>query len=47
MLVVLMLPSSSKMRPQVLAGVVEGDQTAVVVVVGEDASEVNTTCSHR
>jgi len=45
-LVVLMPPLSSKMRPQALAGVVEVDQT-VVVVVEEDASEGSATLSHR
>jgi hypothetical protein len=46
-LVVLIPPLSSKMRPQALAGVVEGGRTVVVVVVEEDASEGNATLSHR
>jgi hypothetical protein len=48
-LVVLMPPLSFKMRPQALAGVVEGDQVVAVVVavVEEDASEGCATCSHR
>ena len=46
MLVVLMPPLSSKMRPQALADVVEGDQT-VVVVVEEGVSEGCATLSHR
>jgi hypothetical protein len=45
-LVVLMPPLSSKMRPQALADVVEGDQTEVVVVE-EDASAGSATLNHR
>jgi hypothetical protein len=45
-LVVLVPPLNSKMRPQALVGVVEGDRT-VVVVVEEDASEGSATLSHR
>jgi hypothetical protein len=43
--VVLMLLLSSKIRPQALAGVVEGDQTVVAVV--EDASEGSATLNRR
>jgi len=47
-LVALMPPLNSKMLPQALSGVVEGDRTVVVVVEEEeDASEGSATLSHR
>jgi len=45
-LVVLVPPLSFKIHPQVLAGVVVGDQM-VVAVVEEEASEGSATHNHR